>query len=314
MAVPADGHGRAETKDRLGTCHQPGAELVDDGHPRGRHAHRGGVARGGTDWRSLAAGRGVGRSALLARREARAGRTDAGAWQRERARWALRSSRALLQLHVPAISGDGVRVRPDHEHESSVQPTEAHVRYEPVRDEARVLQQQGRHACPDVHHAPTRPREEREQPDHAVRVRWVRGEHEARVPPGRHRLGGARRRVRGRQHPGRWRVWRGVAPCRPVREEAERVRRLHWRRRVSDPGEVHVTGEARDQRWLERRAPRGRRDDATTGVVRCGGAAGRRARHAPIRRVHGRRRLGHGVRRFERHGGVQISARLFAAA
>ena len=42
------------------------------------------------------------------------------------------------------------------------------------------------------------------------------------------------RRGRGRQPSRRRRIWQGVARCRAPRQQAERVRRFHRRRRISD--------------------------------------------------------------------------------
>ncbi len=64
--------------------------------------------------------------------------------------------------------------------------------------------------------------------------------------------------------------------------------------------EVHVEGEARDQRRIERRPAGRRRDDAASRPVRGGSAAGGRDGHAALRQVHRRRRVGDRVRCVER--------------
>ena len=67
-------------------------------------------------------------------------------------------------------------------------------------------------------------------------------------------------RLRQRQPARRRRVRRGVAPAGHEAEEAERLRRLHRRRRVADRQQVHVERAAGDPGRLERRPARRRGD------------------------------------------------------
>ena len=112
----------------------------------------------------------------------------------------------------------------------------------------------------------------------------------------------------------RRRVRRGMAPRRQVREEAERVRRLHRRRRIPHPGKVHVIVEARDRGRLQRRPARRRGDDAAARPLRRRDSRGRRARHAPIRLVHGRVGVGGRIRLGAEGRRVRVPDPLFAAA
>ena len=64
------------------------------------------------------------------------------------------------------------------------------------------------------------------------------------VPPmfsiSRAAVDGDGRGLRPGEHPRRRRIWRGLAPGRHEAQEAERVRRLHRRRRVADRQQVHA--------------------------------------------------------------------------
>ena len=95
-----------------------------------------------------------------------------------------------------------------------------------------------------------------------------------------------------RQHSRRRRIWQGVARRRPPRQQAERVRRLHRRGRISEGAGDHRQGPARDPGRLERR-PAGRRGgQPASRSVRRGAPGGRRDGHAALRPLHRRALLG----------------------
>ena len=78
------------------------------------------------------------------------------------------------------------------------------------------------------------------------------------LQPGDPVLAGDGRRVRGREPARRRRVRRGMAPGRHAAAQAERVRRLHRRRGISDPREIHQPQASRDPRPQQRRPAGGR--------------------------------------------------------
>ena len=97
----------------------------------------------------------------------------------------------------------------------------------------------------------------------------------------------------------RRRVRREVARGGHQAEEAERIRRLHRRRRVADREQVHVAGQARDPGRIERRTARGRGHDPAAGAIPRRDPAGGRHGHAALPQVHDRLELG-GRLRLER--------------
>ena len=104
----------------------------------------------------------------------------------------------------------------------------------------------------------------------------------------------------------RFGVRRVVAPGRHAREQAECLRRLHRCGRVPDCQQIHLVGQAGDQRRLERR-PAGRRlRGAASRPLCCLPAAGRRAGHAALPQVHDRLGLGRGVRYVGERGAVRL--------
>ncbi len=102
--------------------------------------------------------------------------------------------------------------------------------------------------------------------------------------------------LRPGQYQGRRRVRRDLAQGRHARQEAERLRRLHRRRRVPDQREVHVDGAAGDRRRFERRPARRRGHDPAARPFRGRLPGRRRHGHAPLPQVHGRLGLGRRVR------------------
>ena len=102
------------------------------------------------------------------------------------------------------------------------------------------------------------------EPDDAVwlrRIRHLRGCRASGPTAGVARAG---RRVGDGEHARRRRIRRGVARSRHVREEAERLRRLHRRGRISGEGALRVAADARHHGRIERR-PAGRRGASSSG-------------------------------------------------
>ena len=112
------------------------------------------------------------------------------------------------------------------------------------------------------------------------------------VSTGRAGLARDGRRVGDGEHARRRRVRRVVAQGRDAGEEAERLRRLHRRRRASRAREVHVTREARRHGRLQRRAARRRGDQPASRSLRRRAARRGRDGHAALRPLHRRTRCG----------------------
>ena len=79
------------------------------------------------------------------------------------------------------------------------------------------------------------------EPDAALRLRRVQHLADADLQSRRPGLDGDGRALRPAQPPRRRRIRRGLAPGRHEAQEAERVRRLHRRRRVADRERLHST-------------------------------------------------------------------------
>ena len=99
-----------------------------------------------------------------------------------------------------------------------------------------------------------------------------------------------------RQSSRRRRIRKGVARWRPTREQAERLRRLHRRRRVSDSREIHIDPEAGDQGRIEWRPIDRSSDDAAARPVRRVPAARGRHGYAAFPQIHRRAILGRRLR------------------
>ena len=135
----------------------------------------------------------------------------------------------------------------------AVRSGDAADRRQAVRDEGAVRHLEGRHARAVLPDGAEGPAARRQQPDDAVRLRRLFDQHAADLSSRRAGLARAGRHLGDGQHARRRRVRRGVAQGRHAREEAERLRRLHRRRRASGQREIHVAGEAR-RSWAARTA------------------------------------------------------------
>ncbi len=124
---------------------------------------------------------------------------------------------------------------------------EAEVPVDPDAFEVRQghLPLRRRHRGADVPGPQEGARARRRQSDGAHRLRRLQHLDHPRVRVRLGALARARRGLRGRQPARRRRVRRGVAPRGHAGEEAERLRRLHRRRRVADRRGLHPAGEAR---------------------------------------------------------------------
>ena len=165
--------------------------------------------------------------------------------------------------------------------------------YDPARarDEAGLLQEQGRHAGADVPRLSQGSEARWQQPDAALRLRRV--QHRAVADLQLDSAGAARTGVRLRlsEHARRRRVRRVLAQGGDEAEEAERLRRLHRRGGMAHRQQVHVSIAARHPGRVERRAARrGGHEPAPRAVPRRH-PAGRRHGHAAVRQVHDRLEL-----------------------
>ena len=88
------------------------------------------------------------------------------------------------------------------------------------------------------------------------------------------------------------RVRRSLASRRDARAQAECLRRLHRGGRTADCRRLHLAVAAGDARRIEWRAAGRRGHGAAPRALRGGAADGRGARHAPLRPVHRRARVG----------------------
>ena len=173
-AVPADRPRRAEQEGRRGADRSARRRELEDDRPREQERHRFGAARRRQAGGQRARRRGERGPLLQSRRIA--GRTDHAARPRldQRAGRPFRPSGNLLYVHVAAVSGDRVPLRPGDRQEHAVRGAEADVRSGAVHDRASVRDVEGRHARADVHHAPQGPDERRSEPDDALRLRRLR--------------------------------------------------------------------------------------------------------------------------------------------
>jgi prolyl oligopeptidase len=104
--------------------------------------------------------------------------------------------------------------------------------------------------------------------------------------------------------------WQGRLP----RQQAERVRRLHRRRRAPDPREHHVGRPAWHDRRFERRIAHRRGTGAAARSVPRRHAGRRRDGYAPLRSIHRREAVGDRVRLRVGSASVRRPDQVFAAA
>ena len=114
------------------------------------------------------------------------------------------------------------------------------VRRRRLRGDAGLRHQQGRHQGADVPHPQEGAGAERRQPDADVRLRRVQHHDVPGLQRAADRAARAGHGLRLGQPARRQRIRRGLARGRHQAEEAERLRRLHRRRRVADRQQVHV--------------------------------------------------------------------------
>src|SRR6266699_2476376 len=221
--------------------------------------------------------------------------------------------RDVLRLHVVPLSHDHFPLRLQDATDERLQGADDRLRSVRLRDGAGVLPEPGRHARADVPDAQEGPEAGRHEPDVLIRLRRVQHQPHPELLGGHARVARDGGRIRGADPAGRRRVRRGVARGGHAREEAERVRRLHRGGGVPDQGGLHRAREARDRRWVERRAARRRGDHAAARVVRGGPARGRRDGHAAVPQVHDRLGLGHRVRVGRQRGAIPLSLQVLAA-
>ena len=166
---------------------------------------------------------------------------------RASARWSRSGGRAdqygrlvLVQLAAVAVHGlshTTSRREARTPFEAPTPPIDASA----VRNQARCSRRRRTaRACRFSSRTQEGPAARRPQSDHALRLRRLFDQRAARLSIRRAGVARAGRRVRHRQHARRRRIRRGVAQGRLSREEAERVRRLHRRRRASGQGALHV--------------------------------------------------------------------------
>ena len=116
----------------------------------------------------------------------------------------------------------------------------------------------------------------------------------------------------GGEHPGRVRIWQSLARRRPAREQAERLRRFHRRRRIFE-GKRDCRAQGTGRHRPFQRRPAGRRGHQPAArPVRRRGAGGRRDGHAALRPLHRRSLLGRRLRPPGPGGRFQGVAGLFA--
>ena len=187
------------------------------------------------------------------------------------------------------------------------------VRPQQVRDAPGLLHEQGRNAGADVHHREERTRAGRLQSHAALRVRRIQHLPDADLLVGECRVARHGRHLRSTKPSGRGRVRKGVARGRHAGQKAERLRRFHRRRGVSDQSEIHFDSKAGDSRWLERWTAGGSSDDAAARSVRRRPSRGRGDGHAPLPEVHDRLGVDVRLRLVGQRRPIRVPAGLFTA-
>ena len=212
----------------------------------------------------------------------------------------------LLHVHVVHRAADDLPLRHRRPRQLRVSRIgSSGFRSVVLRDEAGLRHEQGRNAGADVSGAPCGPRARWAQPDAHVRLWRVQRRRRAIVQSAAPGIARAGFRLRQREPAGWQRIRRNVARRWNENAEAERVRRLHRRRRVAhrskytSPDRLAITGA------VERRpAGRSRHQSAPRTVPR-GGSAGGRDGHAAVPQVHDRMELDRRLRIERQRDGVQ---------
>ncbi|CAA9355313.1 MAG: Prolyl endopeptidase, partial [uncultured Gemmatimonadaceae bacterium] len=313
VLLPHDQRGAARPHHR-GEHQRPARERLAHDRPRGGGRARGRADRGARAGRHLPRRRQERAPPLRARRQAARRGDAAGRRDGHRGERPARRRGVLLHVHVVPVAGHGVPLRPRARDERGVPPPDARLRRGPLRDQAAVRDEQGRHARADLRHGTQGRDAGRHQPHAAVLVRRVQHPDDAGLLARHARVAGDGRRVRGGEPARGRRVRPRVARGRDVREEAERLRRLHRGRRAPRAAEVHVAGQAGDPGRLERRAARGGGDDAAPRPVRRRAPGRGGDGHAALPQVHDRLGVGRRVRLGRQAGAVQVPPGVLAAA
>ena len=198
----------------------------------------------------LPEGRHLARLRVRPRRHARARNRAARPRHRVGPGGTRRRRRDLLHLHLVQLPADDLQVRREVTGVLGV-PRRRHprLRRRRLRGAAGVRHREGRRPGADVPHLQEGADAERRQPDADVRLRRLQRHAVAGLQRAAHRAARTGRGLRLGQPARRQRVRRGLARGRHQAEEAERLRRLHRRRRVADRQQVHVAREAGDDRW-----------------------------------------------------------------
>ena len=222
--VPDHRHRRRESRARPVAGGDPGGD-GDDGLRRpDRRPDRG----------ELPEGRDEPGAPLRARRDTGGGGRPPGDRHRDRIpRGGGLSDHLLLLLQLGHAASD-VPVRRLDRKERAVPPTRGCFRSRRLRRRPGLLRESGRHPGADVPRVQEGLEARRLEPDAALRLRRLQHLADPALPYQLAPLDGDGRRCGGAEPARWWRVRRGVARGGDQAEEAERLRRLHRRRRVAD--------------------------------------------------------------------------------
>ena len=297
-APPRDRHRppHAEAEGLAGD-HPPGGRHADRGQPRRRSVHRLAISRTPRPQVKL-----FSLDGQFVQRRATAGHRHGGRFHRQAAHGKRTDTETFYSFSSLATPPSIYRLRPGHAARaaSSAGPRRSSIPSD-YEVEAGLLQEQGRHAGADVH----RPSQGASSSTAAIRrCSTATAGSTSPLPPmfsiSRAGVDGDGRRLRPGQPPRRRRIRRGLAPGRHEAQEAERLRRLHRRRRVADRQQVHAARQAGHPGRQQRRAAGRRGDDPAARPVRRLPAGGGRDGHAPLPQVHRRPHVGRRLRLVRR--------------